>query len=79
VIPPGDPVPEFTYQGQTYKTRPERGCWALPSSTATPCLAKSSPVWTSSTASQGLLTGGGGPSRPMCPRRPSIVINTLVN
>jgi hypothetical protein len=38
--PAGRPGARVHLPGQTYRTRPERSCWGLPSSTATPCLAK---------------------------------------
>jgi peptidyl-prolyl cis-trans isomerase A (cyclophilin A) len=48
LIPPGDPVPRFEYQGRVYENVPRANLSTARSCSATPCSARSSAAWTSS-------------------------------
>ena len=69
VIPPGDPVPKFEFQGRVYEIRRARSWQAPPNCSATRCLARSPAAWMLSTRSRNCRPAPVGRFPLMYPKR----------
>ena len=80
VIPPGDPVPEFTYQGQTYKNTPRAQLLGATQLYGYTVFGKITSGMDVVNKIKGLPTGSGGPFPTDVPKTPVIIKSaTLIN
>jgi peptidyl-prolyl cis-trans isomerase A (cyclophilin A) len=80
VIPPGDPVPEFTYQGQTYKNTPRAQLLGAAQLYGYTVFGKVITGMDVVNKIKGLPTGSGGPFPTDVPKTPIVIKSaTLVN
>ena len=80
LIPPGDPVPEFTYQGQTYKNTPRAQLLGAPQLYGYTVFGKVITGMDVVNKIKGLPTGSGGPFPTDVPKTPIVIKSaTLVN
>ena len=80
VIPPGDPVPEFTYQGQTYKNTPRAQLLGAAQLYGYTVFGKVTSGMEVVNKIKGLPTGSGGPFPTDVPKTPVVIKSaTLVN
>lgn len=80
IIPPGDPVPEFTYQGQTYKNTPRAQLLGAAQLYGYTVFGKVTSGMEVVNKIKGLPTGSGGPFPTDVPKTPIIIKSaTLIN
>ncbi|MFM9901525.1 MAG: peptidylprolyl isomerase [Polaromonas sp.] len=80
VIPPGDPVPEFTYQGQTYKNTPRAQLLGAAQLYGYTVFGKVTSGMEVVNKIKGLPTGSGGPFPTDVPKTPIVIKSaTLIN
>ena len=80
VIPPGDPVPEFVYQGQTYKNTPRAQLLGAAQLYGYTVFGKVTSGMEVVNKIKGLPTGSGGPFPTDVPKTPIIIKSaTLIN
>ena len=80
LIPPGDPVPEFTYQGQTYKNTPRAQLLGAAQLYGYTVFGKVITGMDVVNKIKGLPTGSGGPFPTDVPKTPIVIKSaTLVN
>ena len=73
VIPPGDPVPEFTYQGQTYKNTPRAQLLGAAQLYGYTVFGKVISGMEVINKIKGLPTGSGGPFPTDVPKTPIVI------
>ena len=80
MIPPGDPVPEFTYQGQTYKNTPRAQLLGASQLFGYTVFGKVTSGMEVINKIKGLPTGSGGPFPTDVPKTPIVIKSaTLIN
>ena len=80
VIPPGDPVPEFTFQGQTYKNTPRAQLLGAAQLYGYTVFGKVTSGMEVVNKIKGLPTGSGGPFPTDVPKTPIVIKSaTLIN
>ena len=80
VIPPGDPVPEFNYQGQTYKNTPRAQLLGAAQLYGYTVFGKVTSGMEVVNKIKGLPTGSGGPFPTDVPKTPIVIKSaTLIN
>ena len=80
VIPPGDPVPEFTYQGQTYKNTPRAQLLGAAQLYGYTVFGKVTSGMEVIDKIKSLPTGSGGPFPTDVPKTPIVIKSaTLIN
>ena len=80
VIPPGDPVPEFTFQGQTYKNTPRAQLLGAAQLYGYTVFGKVISGMEVVNKIKGLPTGSGGPFPTDVPKTPIVIKSaTLIN
>ena len=80
VIPPGDPVPEFTFQGQTYKNTPRAQLLGSAQLYGYTVFGKVISGMEVVNKIKGLPTGSGGPFPTDVPKTPIVIKSaTLIN
>ena len=80
VIPPGDPVPEFTFQGQTYKNTPRAQLLGAAQLYGYTVFGKVISGMEVVNRIKGLPTGSGGPFPTDVPKTPIVIKSaTLIN
>ncbi len=80
IIPPGDPVPEFTYQGQTYKNTPRAQLLGAAQLYGYTVFGKVTSGMEVVNKIKGLPTGSGGPFPTDVPKTPIVIKSaSLIN